>query len=94
MPVSGSIFTVFGELILISICSLTFGSVRSLDGRNLERTWSSTVNMRNTGYKGREWYFCVGLMMFKSSTGPSISFLQFCTRHTKHIRIQAEQIIA
>ncbi len=57
MIVSGSIFIVLGELILISRFSLTFGNVRSLDGSNIERRWKNTANMRKMSYRGRERQF-------------------------------------
>lgn len=54
VPISNSLFIVFRDLMLISIFSLTFGIVRGPDGGNIESTWYSPPNMRNTSCRGCE----------------------------------------
>lgn len=67
MPVWNSL-TLLGELILISMFSLIFGNVRSLDGRNMERMWKSPANMGKTGCKGFERWYRDESIMFEGDT--------------------------
>ena len=74
MPLSTSSFVTLGELILISMFSLTLGNVRSFDGRSIERTWNSSANMKRMSCISCERRRGIVSVMAKGSTGHAISF--------------------